>query len=604
MPTLEIEAEPSRIESFVSATLSKDRLMMTAKFEGRAFKSEMGPVLLKQNSNTFESIGNVRFVDSTHCEADFMVGDSEPGLVYKQHYTLATKGGESSIFVNSDVSVRVPAPPLLTHVSFAPLNKLGISGLILFEGTDLESNKEYQITLDPSFSFTIRISDSTSASSSPLLVGWNNSLPFSTTFKIASITPVDPSDGDVLIKSLLSFSTSDRPTELFINLDSKSTDSSPFCGTFDNPCPTIESGWKIVNGLRFARPTLGIIDSTTLSSQLTVSEGMHVLLTHGSNSEPTLTIPSSATQSEGSGLIVVTSASLEIVNVDIVLDSPLSSFVLLSASSSGVFLKDGLITQKHKTTLPDSNSDICSWSTGIIQTTDCELNITDNKFTRISSGVINMKGGNLTLTSSSFSDTSASLDLFLSFHRNIHCSDDGQIAVFSILNGGDGSNEHPSAWMSIEGCVLSGEDAPVNSPLFVPTLSKSSLSKLDKKAGHFDVTIEGSTSIQCGLFLEVFEVSKDKGEGDWTHFELTQSSCTSFTETAIAFKLHLSKLTSLDPNLEWRGRLVFGNDQATADTFLVQATSKERIAQSVKENMKWWLPLVLVPCGSNPTTWI
>ncbi|KAK2964022.1 hypothetical protein BLNAU_1103 [Blattamonas nauphoetae] len=86
----------------------------------------------------------------------------------------------------------------------------------------------------------------------------------------------------------------------------------------------------------------------------------------------------------GSGLIVMTSASLEIVNVDIVLDSPLSSFVLLSASSSGVLLKDGLITQKHKRTVPNSNTDICSWSTGIIQTTDCELNITDNKFTRIS----------------------------------------------------------------------------------------------------------------------------------------------------------------------------------------------------------------------------
>ncbi|KAK2963918.1 hypothetical protein BLNAU_995 [Blattamonas nauphoetae] len=215
------------------------------------------------------------------------------------------------------------------------------------------------------------------------------------------------------------------------------------------------------------------------------------------------------------------------------------------------------------------------------------MNVTDNKFTRISSGVINMKGGNLTLTSSSFSDTSASLDLFPSFHRNVHCSDDGQIAVFSIPNGGDGSKDHPSAWMSTEECVLRGEDAPVDSHLFVPTLSKSSLSTREKKADHFDVQIEGKTLIPCGLFLEVFEVSKEKEEGEWAQFELSQSSCTSFTETSIAFKLPLSKLTSLDPNLEWRGRLVFGNDQFTADTFLVQASSKERLAQSVKENMKW-----------------
>ncbi|KAK2963867.1 hypothetical protein BLNAU_944 [Blattamonas nauphoetae] len=596
--TLQIEPEPSRIVSFVSATLNKDRLMMIAKFGGRAFKSEMSPVLLKTGTNTFESIGNVRFVDSTHCEADFMVGDSEPGLVYEQSYTLATKGGESSIFVNSDVSVRVPAPPLLTHVSFAPLNKLGVSGLVLFEGTDLEADTEYQITLEPSFSFTIRISNSTSASSSPLLVGWSDSLPFSTTFKIVSITPVDSSDGDVLNKSLLSFNTSDRPTELFIHLDSKSTDSSLFCGTFEHPCATIESGWKIVNGLAFARPTLGIIDSTTLSSQLTVSEGMHVLLTHGSNSEPTLTIPSSATHSEGSGLIVVTNSSLEILNVDIVLNSPLSSFVLISASSSSLLLKDGLITQKHQNTLPDSNSDICSWSTGIIQTTDCELNVTFNAFTRISAGAINMKGGNLTLTSSSFSDNTPPDSSFTSSRRNIHCSEQGEIDLQILPTVGDGSKQYPSAWMSLEECVLSGKDAPIDAPLFIPTLSKTSHSKLEKKAGHFDVQIEGKTLIPCGLFLEVFEVSKDKREGKSTNFELTQSSSTSFTETAIAFNLSLSKLTSLDPNLEWRGRLVFGNDQVTSESIMIQQNSQERMSQSVKDNMKWWLPLVIVLASS------
>ncbi|KAK2964021.1 hypothetical protein BLNAU_1102 [Blattamonas nauphoetae] len=150
----------------------------------------------------------------------------------------------------------------------------------------------------------------------------------------------------------------------------------------------------------------------------------------------------------------------------------------------------------------------------------------------------------------------------------------------------------------MEECVLSGENAPIDSPLFIPTLSQSSLSILDKKAGQFNVTIEGSTLIPCGLFLEVFEVSKEKGEGKSNNFELTQSSCTSFSETLIAIKLPLSKLVSLNTNLEWRGRLMFGNDQVTADTFLVQATSKERLAQSVKENMKWWLPLVLVLAAS------
>ncbi|KAK2956554.1 hypothetical protein BLNAU_8394 [Blattamonas nauphoetae] len=55
-----------------------------------------------------------------------------------------------------------------------------------------------------------------------------------------------------------------------------------------------------------------------------------------------------------------------------------------------------------------------------------------------------------------------------------------------------------------------------------------------------------------------------------------------------------SSLSSLDPSLEWRGRLLFGNSQRTIDSFLIQSNTAERYAQSVKDNMKWWLPLSIV----------
>ncbi|KAK2962955.1 hypothetical protein BLNAU_1978 [Blattamonas nauphoetae] len=52
--------------------------------------------------------------------------------------------------------------------------------------------------------------------------------------------------------------------------------------------------------------------------------------------------------------------------------------------------------------------------------------------------------------------------------------------------------------------------------------------------------------------------------------------------------------TDLDSSAEWRGRLVFGSNQKTNNSFQIQKNSSGRLAESAKENMKWWLPLVLV----------
>ncbi|KAK2950988.1 hypothetical protein BLNAU_14066 [Blattamonas nauphoetae] len=96
----------------------------------------------------------------------------------------------------------------------------------------------------------------------------------------------------------------------------------------------------------------------------------------------------------------------------------------------------------------------------------------------------------------------------------------------------------------------------------------------------------------CDLSLEVFEVQKNKAEGKYQLIDLTKDSTISFTESTIILCLPQSSL-NLEASLEWRGRLVFGNGARTTSSFVIQRNTADRFAQSVKDNMKWWIPLVV-----------
>ncbi|KAK2950341.1 hypothetical protein BLNAU_14752 [Blattamonas nauphoetae] len=148
--------------------------------------------------------------------------------------------------------------------------------------------------------------------------------------------------------------------------------------------------------------------------------------------------------------------------------------------------------------------------------------------------------------------------------------------------------------MAADGCTMTGEYAKPLSPLFIPTLSNTSTSSFDKKKALFEIDVKGSTLIPCGLFLEVFQVTKDRQEETPQRLSLNKNTTTSFTETSIKLTLPSSSLSSLKPELEWRGRLVFGADRRTDTTFIVQPSRIEKLSQSIKDNMKWWLPLVIV----------
>ncbi|KAK2940720.1 hypothetical protein BLNAU_24368 [Blattamonas nauphoetae] len=203
------------------------------------------------------------------------------------------------------------------------------------------------------------------------------------------------------------------------------------------------------------------------------------------------------------------------------------------------------------------------------------------------------EGGILKIDTSSFHDNIPTISSFPSARRNIHCSENGLIEIGS-LNGGDGTGDTKSGFISSEDCTVTSTVINPNAPLFIPTLSSESSSSLDKKTGTFSIVICGSTLIPCGLWLEVFEMNKNKSEGEHKELELNLETTSSFTETEIVLSLALSSLSLLSPSLEWRGRLRFGENLGTNDSFVIQKSSSDRLAQSVRENMKWWLPVAIV----------
>ncbi|KAK2953816.1 hypothetical protein BLNAU_11219 [Blattamonas nauphoetae] len=268
------------------------------------------------------------------------------------------------------------------------------------------------------------------------------------------------------------------------------------------------------------------------------------------------------------------------------------------ASSSNCTLRNMILTEitnVDPSITPSSNVEsdtLCSWSSGFLSLSNTTAHLFSFTATNVSHGALFVSNSSVSIEGGIFHNNSASSSAFPSANRNIRCVNSSSLTIDS-LNGGDGFRGS-SAWMSLDDdCVLSGVDAQPTSPLFVPTLSNESKSTLKKKQELFEVRIVGSTLIPCGLFLEVFEMTKEKKEGKSTNVSLTLESVSSFSETEIVLNVGQSSLSSLSSSLEWGGRLKYGNLVVTSEWFVIQKSSSDRVAQSVLDNMKWWLPLAL-----------
>ncbi|KAK2941278.1 hypothetical protein BLNAU_23814 [Blattamonas nauphoetae] len=438
--TFSVPDEPPRIVSIETKKLNKDRTKMEVVMIGRALKSGLGKIGLLGEGGIIDSVNEVIVENETHCSAEFLAGEEEveDKVKFGEDYTLIRSESSASGFHVEPISVTVPCPPKVTRMEFSCSNSLNTTCRVSLTGTNLVVGSLVRVTLNSSLSFSASMTSETEGLSEELRIG-------------CSITALDE-EGSTLFGDEVSDTTGLSPTELFIFSDSGSScDGSVFCGERSRACASIGVGWRIVEGVGIGRVSFGIIDSSSLWSGIVVDCGMHVLVTNGSQTEPTLRIPSSSSSSSSSysawsnedntALIVVRESFFEIRHVNVVIDSQRSLLSLVSSTDSTIVLKDASL---HGTAQLSSSidADVCTWTTGVLILHNSSTTIKSTHLTQLFHGAINMKNGSLTLISSSFSHNSPLFTSFSSLRRNIRCSEGGTIEIES-LNGGDGSKDHP-----------------------------------------------------------------------------------------------------------------------------------------------------------------
>ncbi|KAK2963739.1 hypothetical protein BLNAU_1306 [Blattamonas nauphoetae] len=516
----------------------------------------------------------------------------DSALQYGHRYEIA-------LMSSSTMAVSIPSKlvfevPIISSFDNVLLSHNSINTFIRVQFSGNGFLGQYSVTLNSGFSFVVAAQSDTSAVSEEIALGWPDSLTFDTPFTVQSVISTIP-DSVVLLKNMLTFTTPPKPDPLSLFVDRRTGVTSQFCGESSRPCSSVEVAWEIISQLGVPTPTVGIVHSATLGSPIRISNGMVALLSSSGNVDPKLRIPLSARENDESGMIVVSSSTLQIRDVEIVMDTLSPSFVLLFAENSNLTLKEGSFVGPQST--PPSNEEtsanLCDWTSGILQLDNCNTSIIFTVLANLSFGAVNMKAGSLKVETSSFHDNSPNITSFTSLRRNIHCSNGGHIEIGS-LNGGDGIGDK-MGWFSRSDCTLSGDGVDIETAFFAPKLNTNeSTTTYTKKTNTFEVEIVGSVLIPCGLFLEVFETTKDKKEADFVQFELSLDSTQSFTEKNIKLAISQAELKKLNSELEWRGRLVFGESHRTVETILIQKNISERRSEATLNNMKWWLPVVIV----------
>ncbi|KAK2959208.1 hypothetical protein BLNAU_5766 [Blattamonas nauphoetae] len=252
---------------------------------------------------------------------------------------------------------------------------------------------------------------------------------------------------------------------------------------------------------------------------------------------------------------------------------------------------EGKPTSELNTKNDTDDEDVCSWSSGLLEVSDCQAVLTSVTFFSLPQGTVWILGGSLSLATCSFEGCSQHNERFPSVRRNVRCSGGGSVVVQS-LSGGDGFVS-PHCWISSDECsVKNGTDALL-SPLFVPSLDSKASKSTRNKNKTLSIEIAGSTFVPCGLKMEVFE----EGSSDTVEtakIDLSPSATVSFSETRIELEVSEESLTStLNKKMEWKGRLVFGDGERSPNSFVVRPSQAAMNKASAGRAMKWAIPTIV-----------
>ncbi|KAK2955173.1 hypothetical protein BLNAU_9902 [Blattamonas nauphoetae] len=604
-PTLNIPTPPCVTD--ITCEFGESLTHFVVTFTGQDLQLSGTYTALLSSSASFE----VSFSEGVGM-SETIEGNPENDLLFGRTYTLSSLSQGNDVILLNKTDFSTPTPPFVNAASFEFVNGMKTSCKLVLGGTDLAMEGEFKITLEPPLSIIVPFSSALSCESDELRVGWSDTLQYGQNYTIKSIARSISEYPACFVDSEVNFTTEPKPASILLFVNSSGS-SSLLCGDLTRPCSSMDVGLSIVSGIGFARSEVQIVEKGTQNTAHSMSSGSVLSMSASSTISATLEIGSMTSASMGSrtGLFIVSSGRLEFHEISVSILPTDPSFVLVSGSNSTLVLKNSSFyghssdstsrngdtnkcSSSHNSESSETSDFVCDWSTGLFQLSNCTTTIDTVKLHDLSQGAINMKNGTVDIETSTFHNNGHRHSSFPSAGQNIHCSDGGVVKVGSLLGGDGSSDTHSHLWIAADECKLSGDEIQTDHPRFIPTLSTKSSCTLNKKEKAFQITILGSILIPCGLWLEVFEVGKDANVEKSKKIELTENSTLSFTETNITFSLPQTSHASLDSSLEWRGRLVFGEEQRTAESFLIQSDSSSRMAQSVKDNMKWWIPLVVV----------
>ncbi|KAK2962863.1 hypothetical protein BLNAU_2298 [Blattamonas nauphoetae] len=325
--------------------------------------------------------------------------------------------------------------------------------------------------------------------------------------------------------------------------------------------------------------------SHTSISLNTTESGVLLAASHGIVHIDTVNISSSSFAS--TPIVLSDVSSVTVTSLDMA-DCSVSELISVTNAQS-LTLSQSDFVGSTSTVQPTSNSDLCSWSTGLISLANCSsVSVVSTRFSSLRQGALLLSNSSVTVASSSFSMNGPASLSSPSIHWNIRCEGSSKLEIES-LSGGDGI-QTTSHWISTdEDCIVTKEQVNLEPSFFNPVFSKTeSKSVFNKKTKTYSVSLVGQNLIPCGLFLELFEKTPNS-DGKTHPIELIEGRASAMNETNINLVFEQTE-PGLNATFEWRGQLVYGRT-SKSDSFLIkQSSADERKALTI-ETMIWLGPL-------------
>ncbi|KAK2954108.1 hypothetical protein BLNAU_10925 [Blattamonas nauphoetae] len=517
-------------------------------------------------------------------------------LHYSYSYKIIkiTNGTEDGVVEEGEFETREDIDRdggVINKTAIIPANSLNTSMIIELSGSNLLSGTNGTMKLNESFTFDVSFSSDTFGRSEVIPLGMSGSLVFGEVYKITELCDSNMKKIEIEEAEITTLS---KPSKLsFYVCGTEASAGVNQSGADPESCFGNKSAWNTATTLSISDTAMRIVDSADLTSPLIITTSVPFTLLSFQSEPATLQARPSASQPISALVSVKQEAECRLTLLTVIADLSGSSFKLVSASKGTVVIRSCSIEGRGGSGSNNEDASICGWSKGFLELieTDTELNSVTMK--EIEMGGIWMSGGKLKVTAGVFSHNGPSIADFPSARQNIHCEGEGHLTVQS-LSEGDGTEDTPSAWIDASECTMDAKQSIKNSPLFIPTLLPNSSSSFNSSSKEVRIVMVGSSLFPCGLSLEVSSQKGDKRKS--VEFALSGSSdgVSSFSESEIVVTLASSSLSSLHTSEEWKGCLLFGNNQSSS-SFVIRSpsSSDQKQAEGGVTSRGWIVGLVV-----------